>query len=86
MGMKWAVTHNRSTMQEASAQAHLVNFSPLPDGYFLLLCWGNRSKAPTRSYPHRIGGHAAVRRTRIVVVEVAVVVDIAKVGRGVSGF
>jgi hypothetical protein len=41
-------------------------------------------KNPTLSYPHGIGGNAAVRITRIVVVEFPKIVDIAKVGRAVG--
>lgn len=44
------------------------------------------STDPTLSYPHGIGGHPAVRITSIVVVGIAVVVDIAEVGRIGRGY
>jgi hypothetical protein len=44
------------------------------------------STDPTLCYPHGIGGDPAVRITRIVVVGIAIVVDIAEVGRVGRGY
>lgn len=79
--------HNSLPMQEASAQARQGYFSPVkPAGCYLLLWRGNRIDDPTLSYPHGIGGDPAVRITRIVVVGIAIVVDIAEVGRIGHGY